>query len=71
MILVGDSVGVNMLGYASEREVTLADMAHHIRAVRRGAPDTFVIADMPFATYDTVEQGSPARRSCNGPAPTR
>jgi 3-methyl-2-oxobutanoate hydroxymethyltransferase len=56
VILVGDSVGVNILGYASEREVTLADMAHHTRAVRRGAPDTFVIADMPFATYDSPEQ---------------
>jgi 3-methyl-2-oxobutanoate hydroxymethyltransferase len=56
VILVGDSVGVNILGYASEREVTLADMAHHTRAVRRGAPDTFVIADLPFATYDSPEQ---------------
>ncbi len=56
VILVGDSVGVNMLGYASEREVTLADMAHHTRAVRRGAPDTFIISDLPFATYDTPEQ---------------
>lgn len=56
VILVGDSVGVNILGYSSEREVTLADMAHHTRAVRRGAPDTFVIADMPFATYDSPEQ---------------
>jgi 3-methyl-2-oxobutanoate hydroxymethyltransferase len=55
-ILVGDSVGVNMLGYASEREVTLADMAHHTRAVRRGAPDTFILSDLPFATYDTPEQ---------------
>jgi 3-methyl-2-oxobutanoate hydroxymethyltransferase len=55
-ILVGDSVGVNMLGYSSEREVTLADMAHHTRAVRRGAPDTFIISDLPFATYDTPEQ---------------
>jgi 3-methyl-2-oxobutanoate hydroxymethyltransferase len=56
VILVGDSVGVNMLGYASEREVTLADMAHHTRAVRRGAPDIFIISDLPFATYDTPEQ---------------
>jgi 3-methyl-2-oxobutanoate hydroxymethyltransferase len=56
VILVGDSVGVNILGYASEREVTLVDMAHHTRAVRRGAPDTFVIGDLPFATYDTPEQ---------------
>jgi 3-methyl-2-oxobutanoate hydroxymethyltransferase len=56
VILVGDSVGVNILGYASEREVTLADMAHHVSAVRRGAPDTFVIGDLPFVTYDTPEQ---------------
>jgi 3-methyl-2-oxobutanoate hydroxymethyltransferase len=56
VILVGDSVGVNILGYASEREVTLADMAHHTRAVRRGAPETFIISDLPFATYDTAEQ---------------
>lgn len=55
-ILVGDSVGVNMLGYASEREVTLADMLHHAAAARRGAPDTFITADLPFATYDTAEQ---------------
>jgi len=38
------------------RVVTLADLAHHTRAARRGAPDTFIIADMPFATYDTPEQ---------------
>ncbi len=55
-ILVGDSVGVNILGYASEREVTLADMVHHTAAVRRGAPETFVYADLPFATYDDAGQ---------------
>ena len=53
IILVGDSVGTNVLGYASEREVTLDDIAHHLRAVRRGAPDAFVLADLPYATYDT------------------
>ena len=63
VILVGDSVGVNMLGYASEREVTLANMAHHTRAVRRGAPDMFVISDLPFATYDSVEQALASART--------
>ena len=53
LILVGDSVGTNVLGYASEREVTLADIIHHLRAVRRGAPDTVIVADLPFATYDS------------------
>jgi len=56
IILVGDSVGVNILGYAHEREVTLSDMAHHIAAVRRGAPGAYVIGDLPYATYETPRQ---------------
>ena len=55
IILVGDSVGTNMLGYASERDVTLADMCHHVAAVRRGAPQTAIIGDLPFRSYDTPE----------------
>ncbi len=62
IILVGDSVGVNILGYAHEREVTLADMAHHIAAVRRGAPHIYVIGDLPYATYDTAEQAIESSR---------
>jgi len=56
VVLVGDSVGVNVLGYAHEREVTLADMAHHIAAVRRGAPSAYLMGDLPYATYDTPRQ---------------
>ena len=55
LILVGDSVGTTVLGYADEREVTLDDIAHHVRAVRRGAPEATILADLPFATYDTPE----------------
>ncbi|MGB8278624.1 MAG: 3-methyl-2-oxobutanoate hydroxymethyltransferase [Methylovirgula sp.] len=55
IILVGDSVGTNILGYQSEQEVTLADIAHHVRAVRRGAPETIILADLPYRTYDTPE----------------
>jgi len=56
IILVGDSVGVNVLGYAHEREVTLADMTHHIAAVRRGAQDAYLIGDLPYATYDNPSE---------------
>lgn len=55
LILVGDSVGTNVLGYASERDVTLADIEHHVRAVRRGAPDTPILADLPYRTYETAD----------------
>ena len=56
LILVGDSLGTNFLGYASEREVTLDDILHHLRAVRRGAPEATIVADLPFATYDREPQ---------------
>ncbi len=55
ILFVGDSVGTNVLGYASEREVTLSDIAHHVAAVRRGAPNAVVLADLPAATYDDPE----------------
>lgn len=53
LILVGDSLGNVVLGYDSTAPVTLADMIHHGRAVRRGAPETFVVVDLPFGTYQT------------------
>lgn len=62
IVLVGDSVGTNMLGYSGEREVTLADMVHHTAAVRRGAPQTFVISDLPWATYETPAQAVASAR---------
>ena len=63
IILVGDSVGVNVLGYAHEREVTLSDMSHHIAAARRGAPETYIIGDLPFATYETQAQALASAKS--------
>ncbi|EAF8524632.1 3-methyl-2-oxobutanoate hydroxymethyltransferase [Listeria monocytogenes] len=51
MILVGDSLGMVVLGYDSTVPVTMNDMIHHTKAVKRGAPDTFVVTDMPFMTY--------------------
>ncbi len=51
MILVGDSLGMTMLGYDSTLPVTMSDMIRHTSAVRRGAPTAFVIGDMPYMTY--------------------
>lgn len=51
MILVGDSLGMTMLGYESTLPVTMDDMIRHSQAVRRGAPHVFVIGDMPYMSY--------------------
>ena len=51
MILVGDSLGMTMLGYDSTLPVTMDDMIRHTQAVRRGAPTAFVIGDMPYMSY--------------------
>jgi 3-methyl-2-oxobutanoate hydroxymethyltransferase len=51
MILVGDSLGMTMLGYDSTLPVTMDDMIRHTAAVRRGAPNAWVVGDMPYMTY--------------------
>lgn len=52
VILVGDSLGMVILGYEDTLKVTLDDILHHTKAARRGADDTFIIADMPFMTFN-------------------
>ena len=51
IILVGDSLGMTMLGYDSTLPVTMEDMIRHTQAVRRGAPYTWLIGDMPYMSY--------------------
>jgi 3-methyl-2-oxobutanoate hydroxymethyltransferase len=51
MILVGDSLGMTMLGYDSTLPVTMDDMIRHTQAVRRGAPNVFLVGDMPYMSY--------------------
>ena len=51
MVLVGDSLGMVMLGYENTLPVTVEEMLHHTRAVRRGVKRAFLVADMPFASY--------------------
>ncbi|EIJ78655.1 3-methyl-2-oxobutanoate hydroxymethyltransferase [Bacillus methanolicus PB1] len=63
MILVGDSLGMVVLGYESTIPVTLEDMIHHAKAVKKGAPNTFIVVDMPFMSYhlsvrDTLINGA-------------
>lgn len=53
MILVGDSLGMVMLGYEDTLSVTMEDMIHHTKAVARGAENALVVADMPFMSYQT------------------
>ncbi len=55
-ILVGDSLGMVLQGYDSTIQVTVDDMAYHTECVCRAAPDSLVIADMPFMSYTTPEQ---------------
>jgi 3-methyl-2-oxobutanoate hydroxymethyltransferase len=55
MILVGDSLGMVTLGYAGTIPVTMDDCIRHCQAVRRGAPNTFIIGDMPFGSYQTTD----------------
>lgn len=55
LILVGDSLGMVVLGLPDTTGVTMADMLHHTRAVRRGVKRAPVIADLPYHSYDTPE----------------
>lgn len=51
MLLVGDSLGMTMLGYDGTLPVTMNDMIRHTQAVRRGAPTAFLVGDMPYMSY--------------------
>jgi len=55
MILVGDSLGMVVLGYEDTKQVTMEDMIRHTRAVARGVESAIVIGDLPIHSYDTVE----------------
>ncbi len=58
VLLVGDSVGRNVLGYANELPVTMEEMLHHTRAVARGAEQAMVVGDMPFMSFQaSIEDG--------------
>src|SRR5688500_19111474 len=55
LILVGDTLGMVMLGYDSTVPVTMEEMLHHTRAVRRGVTNSMIVGDMPFMSYQGSE----------------
>ena len=55
LILVGDSLGMVVLGYPDTTHVTMAEMEHHVRAAARAQPRALLVADLPYHSYDTVE----------------
>jgi len=69
MLLVGDSLGMAVYGYPGTIPVTLEQSMYHTEAVRRGAPNTFVIGDMPFGSYhgsvnDAVQNAVQYHKKC-------
>jgi len=55
LILVGDSLGMVVLGYPDTTQVTMAEMEHHVRAAARAQPHALLAADLPYRSYETVE----------------
>jgi 3-methyl-2-oxobutanoate hydroxymethyltransferase len=55
LILVGDSLGMVVLGYPDTTHVTMAEMEHHVRAAARAKPHALLAADLPYRSYETVE----------------
>src|SRR5437879_9032585 len=51
MVLVGDSLAQTMLGYENTLSVTMDEMLHHVKAVRRGVKNALLVADMPYGSY--------------------
>ncbi|PDW01851.1 3-methyl-2-oxobutanoate hydroxymethyltransferase [Candidatus Viridilinea mediisalina] len=62
LILVGDSLGMVVLGHTSTVPVTLDEMLHHMRAVVRGSQSALVVGDLPFLTYTTTEEAIQSAR---------
>ena len=56
IVLVGDSLAMTMLGYENTLSITVDEMLHHVRAVRRGVKDALLIADMPYGSYHATAE---------------
>ena len=56
LLLVGDSLGMVVLGYPDTTHVTMAEMEHHVRAAARAKPNALLGADLPFKSYETPDR---------------
>ncbi len=63
VLLVGDSLGMVVLGFPDTTHVTLAHILHHLQAVSRAKPNALIIADLPIHTYDTPQQALETARA--------
>ena len=62
LILVGDSLGMVVLGYPDTTHVSLAEMEHHVRAAARAKPSALLVADLPYRSYETPEMAVASAR---------
>ena len=62
LLLVGDSLGMVVLGYPDTTHVTMAEMEHHVRAAARAKPNALLGGDLPFQSYETIESAVTAAR---------
>ena len=63
-VLVGDSLGMVVLGYETTREVTMDDMIHHARAAKKGVSRAFLVGDMPYMSCEPSDEAAVRRRPC-------
>ena len=67
LLLVGDSLGMVVLGYPDTTHVTMAEMEHHVRAAARAKPNALLGGDMPFKSYETLfRRGCECKKTCCG-----
>src|SRR5258706_5155063 len=64
LMLVGDSLGMVVLGYPDPTVVTMADMDHHVRAAARAKPSALLVADLPYGCYETTEDALANSKRC-------
>src|SRR5437763_23258 len=62
LILVGDSLGMVVLGYPDTTHVSMEEMEHHVRAAARARPNALLVADLPYHSYETVESALASAR---------